>query len=321
MAAAELQQPPQRASSLQHAPSLAWDLHTSPEFLMQLPPGSPASLSRSSSLDDCASLPPSRAMSVRRFPTLDSWGSALDVAAAGAAAKPPSGAVHRCDSLTAVATQRLTNVFAPAGEAERGGAPMPPLVGRGMRKRQHSSRRTLMAALSRDNSVASSMDGMQPMGKQQRHVVDPDSAGPSPDRPRPMADMPSLPLRPLHRSGSLLGRDAAATAAAVAMAEAAAKALASAVPHDMPAPAGTPTAQQAPGFFACGGEHYGSKESRPPSPLHARMVSGLHLRRVREAASAWHGQQACGLDIVMTTYLTRLPCTLLQTCMKLRDTD
>jgi hypothetical protein len=198
---------------------------------------------------------------------------------------------------------------------------MPPLVGRGMRKRQHSSRRTLMAALSRDNSVASSMDGMQPMGKQQRHVVDPDSAGPSPDRPRPMADMPSLPLRPLHRSGSLLGRDAAATAAAVAMAEAAAKALASAVPHDMPAPAGTPTAQQAPGFFACGGEHYGSKESRPPSPLHARMVSGLHLRRVREAASAWHGQQACGLDIVMTTYLTRLPCTLLQTCMKLRDTD
>ena len=36
---------------LQHAPSLAWDLHTSPEFLMQLPPGSPDSLSRSSSLD------------------------------------------------------------------------------------------------------------------------------------------------------------------------------------------------------------------------------------------------------------------------------
>lgn len=45
------QQPVQRASSLQHAPSLAWDLHTSPEFLMQLPPGSPASLSRSSSLE------------------------------------------------------------------------------------------------------------------------------------------------------------------------------------------------------------------------------------------------------------------------------
>lgn len=36
---------------LQAAPSLAWDLHTSPEFLMQLPPGSPASPSRSSSLD------------------------------------------------------------------------------------------------------------------------------------------------------------------------------------------------------------------------------------------------------------------------------
>lgn len=51
-----LQRPLQHASSLQHAPSLAWDLHTSPEFLMQLPPGSPASLSRSSSLD--GELPP-----------------------------------------------------------------------------------------------------------------------------------------------------------------------------------------------------------------------------------------------------------------------
>lgn len=211
-------------------------------------------------------------MSVRRFPTLDSWGSALDVAAAGVNGKPPQGPVHRCDSLTAEAAQRFTNTFgSAAGEAERGGAPMPPLVGRGLRKRQHSSRRTLMAALSRDNSVASSMDGMQPMGKQQRHVADPDSAGPSPDRPRPMADMPSLPLRPLPRSGSLLGRDAAAAVTAAAMAEAAAKALASAVPPDMLAPAGTPTAQQAPSYFAC--EHYGSNEGRPPSPLHARMVS------------------------------------------------
>lgn len=226
-------------------------------------------------------------MSVRRFPTLDSWGSALDVAAAGATSKPPPGAVHRCDSLTAVAAQRFTNTFGAAGEAERGGAPMPPLVGRGLRKRQHSSRRTLMAALSRDNSVASSMDGLQPMGKQQRHVADPDSAGPSPDRPRPMADMPSLPLRPLHRSGSLLGRDASAAATAAAMAEAAAKALASAVPHDMLAPAGTPTAQHAPAFFACGGQHYGSNDGRPPSPLHARMVSGLQ-RRWEGAAAGGH---------------------------------
>lgn len=216
-------------------------------------------------------------MSVRRFPTLDSWGSALDVAAAGGASKPPTAGVPRCDSLTAVAAQRFTNAFGAAGaEAERGGVPMPPLVGRGLRKRQHSSRRTLMAALSRDNSVASSMDGMQPIGKQQRHVADPDSAGPSPDRPRPMADMPSLPLRgPLPRSGSLLGRDAAAAATAAAMAEAAAKALAAAVPPDMLPAAGTPTAQQAPSFFACGSEHYGSCEGRPPSPLHARMVSWL----------------------------------------------
>ena len=224
-------------------------------------------------------------MSVRRFPTLDSWGSALDVAAAGGAAKPPPGAVQRCDSLAAMAAQRFTHNFAAEQEtaaeggagggaaAQRPGAgPMPPLVGRGLRKRQHSSRRTLMAALSRDNSVASSMDGMQPSGKA-RHVMDPDSAGPSPDRCRPApGDQPSLPLRPLHRSSSLLGREAAAAAA---MAEAAAKALAAALPADMLSPAGTPTArQQAPPFCACGADdYYGSNEGRPPSPLHARMVS------------------------------------------------
>lgn len=309
---------------------------------MQLPPGSPDSLSRSSSLDgalpwwwgmgwgegwscwcglccllacwlvpsrlvssatvlssirswlmrppasplpslpaDCASLPSSRAVSVRRFPTLDSWGSALDAAATGAnggpgmAGKLPPG-VQRVDSLAALAAQRFTNTFvAPPPEAA-GDAPAAAAHGRSLRKRQHSSRRTLIAALSRDNSVASSLDGMQPTGKA-RHLCDADSCATSPaqDHAGSLQHMGSLGLppppplgRPLHRTGSVLGREAAAQVAA-SMAEAAARAMAAVLPADMQSPAGTPTAAAAaaqPGaFFHDGGRG-------PPSPLHARMT-------------------------------------------------
>ncbi|KAL4427957.1 hypothetical protein ABPG75_002046 [Micractinium tetrahymenae] len=298
-AAAEQGQPQQGA-----APSLAWDLHTSPEFLMQLPPGSPASLSRSSSLDDTTSLP-SRALSVRRFPTLDSWGSHLDAAGS----RPP----HRIDSLAALAAQRFTNTFgqqqqAPAASSDQGqvcaaavaqqqqgaaaaaapsGCPAPsapqPVGGRALRKRQHSSRRALMAALSRDNSVASSIDGMAPLGKA-RHIME--SGGASP------ADCDPQQPHPLHRTASMLGREAAA-----ALADATAKAftMAAAAAGLSPAPAAAaadisasatpshllirdisfgPAAQGLAAAAEAGGQ---GRMAAPPSPLHARMT-GLKLR-------------------------------------------
>lgn len=212
-------------------------------------------------------------MSVRRFPTLDSWGSALDGAGSG---KPLQ--VQRCDSLAALAAQRVTHTFGSgssdaavsSGEAPAAG-PMPPLVGRGLRKRQLSSRRTLMATLSRDNSAASSMD-LQPQGKT-RHVMEAESGGNSPDRTAPFGcALPALAMRPLHRSGSTLGREAAAAAAA--MAAEAAKAIAAA-PADMLSPAATPTAQHSPPAFFCGaaaGDCEGSCGSQPGVPLLARMT-------------------------------------------------
>ena len=167
---------------------------------------------------DSASLPSSRGLSVRRFPTLDSWGSQLD----GVSSKPPS----RMDSLAALAAQRFTNTFAPeqqAGaqqgqqqqqqevETADGGEPAaaPSAAARAQRKRQHSSRRALMQALSRDNSVASSIEGMQPLGKS-RHISD--SCTASPDAGADLAGQQRL----LMRSGSTLGREAAAAAAAMA---------------------------------------------------------------------------------------------------------
>lgn len=234
---------------------------------------------------------------MRRFPTLDSWGSHLDAACS----RPPP----RIDSLATLAAQRFTNTFgqqqdgaAGGAEGERRssaavgvpqqqpGAPTAPQpVGkRGLRKRQHSSRRTLMAALSRDNSVASSIDGMAPLGKA-RHIMESGGASPAecePEQPHP-----------LHRSASNLGREAAA-----ALAEAAARAftLAAAAGGLSPAPAAaaadisasaTPShllirdisfGAAAPGMAAAGAEATGQGHlAAPASPLHARMT-GLKLR-------------------------------------------
>lgn len=254
---------------------------------------------------DTASLP-SRGLSVRRFPTLDSWGSHLDAACS----RPPP----RMDSLATLAAQRFTNTFgqrqevAPSGEHGRGssaavlvqqqqagvasapgGAPAAsapqPVGGRALRKRQHSSRRTLMAALSRDNSVASSIDGMAPLGKT-RHIME--SGGASP------ADCEPEQPHSLRRSASNLSREAAtaladATAKAFTLAAAAAGSLS-------PAPAAaaaeisasaTPShllirdisfGPGARGVAAAAAEACAQgRLEAPPSPLHARMT-GLKLR-------------------------------------------
>lgn len=264
-----------------------------------LPPRCCAKLAETASL-------PSRGLSVRRFPTLDSWGSHLDAACS----RPPA----RVDSLAALAAQRFTNTFGQQNElavchdqqecgngsavaSQRqqlgnapalGGAPAAsapqPAGKRALRKRQHSSRRTLMAALSRDNSVASSIDGMAPVGKA-RHIME--SGGASP------ADCEPEQLQPLHRSTSNLGR-----AAAAALADAAAKAftLAAAAGELSPAPAAaaaeisasaTPShllirdicfGPTAPGMSSAAAEAAGQAGlAAPASPLHARMT-GLKLR-------------------------------------------
>lgn len=232
------------------------------------------------------SLPASRSTSVRRFPTLDSWGSALDGAGSGGvpAAGPnskPCGPV-RTDSLAALAAQHFTHVFAaPAAEPAPMAAPPVPL-GRGPRKRQHSSRRTLMATLSRDltrdNSVASSLDGLQPLMKNQHLMPEGGSCGASPDRSgwgmRAEPSVPGVPPRQLHRSGSTLGREAANAATAIALAAAAA--LAAGLPADASPPATTPTKQSFPGFAgsdcACGGSSACRQAVQRSSPLHARMT-------------------------------------------------
>ena len=210
------------ASSLLHAPCCLLCPHrcvwlVSPWHPASTPPPPPSQ--RGCHSADAGSLP-SRglSLSVRRFPTLDSWGSQqqqqqqlLD----GAASKP---GLSRLDSLAAMAAQRFTNMFGqqqqPAAVAamaavateiaeqeEQGvrGLP-PPTQQRGLRKRQHnSSRRALMSMiggaallegggaqppLSRDNSVASSIDGLQPAGKT-RHLLAPheqqQEGGGSPD--------------------------------------------------------------------------------------------------------------------------------------------
>lgn len=210
-------------------------------------------------------------MSVRRFPTLDSWGSSLEGAASAKPAPVPAG-VQRTDSLAALAAQRFTHTFATLEPAAGEGAP--PAPSRGLRKRHHSSRRTLMSALSRDNSAASSLDGMAPLGKASRHGHD-ESAGPSPDRYAAFAAdaLPRLPgVPPLHRSGSTLGREAAAAAAA--MAAEAARALAAALPADaVPAAAATPLLRAFGADCGCGTGPACSAAGVPPSsPLHARMT-------------------------------------------------
>ncbi|KAL4858673.1 Wee1-like protein kinase [Chlorella vulgaris] len=260
--------------------SLAFDLHTSPEFLMQLPPGSPQSLSRSSSLDDSASLPSSRTFSVRRFPTLDSWGSQLPAEGGACHGKPLS----RDDSLGAMAAQRYTHTFAPyeqpaAAPAVTGTTAAVPLGARGLRKRQHSSRRTLMAALSRDNSVASSIDGMQPQGKARHIMLD---SGPQ----SPCGNSGDTPLSQLHHTSSTLRREAVAAAVA-GLAEAAARALTA-------SGGGTADLKDAvvghlsPPFrfdsicSATGGDDAVPSSPvvvRPQSPLHARMTC-MKLRDV-----------------------------------------
>ena len=233
---------------------------------------------------DAASLP-SRATSVRRFPTLDSWGSQLHLEGGAACSK----SLSRGDSLAALAAQRFTNTFvepAPAapssGDGPEANAAAPlaavPVAGRGLRKRQHSSRRTLIAALSRDNSVASSMDGMQPLGKLRHIAAD---SGPS----SPCGDTGELPAglpRALHRSGSMLGREAWAAATGAGLAEAsaaAASALATAaVPRDVQA-AGAACGTLLPPFRfdnAAGSDALVSPlpaRQPPQSPqLHARMT-------------------------------------------------
>ena len=224
-------------------------------------------------------------MSVRRFPTLDSWGSALDTAASAglACAKPgqPPG-VQRVDSLAALAAQHFTHTFAAAPPAAAAAAAAaeapaagPPPAARALRKRQHSSRRTLMAALSRDNSVASSLDGMQPTTH--RRLCDPDSLPTSPGAaPGTLqhaaaaglhAGLPPLHGRAPSRNGSLLGREAAA-AAAIAMEEAA-RLMAGGTPPDALSPAGTPTAAGA----QCAATPFTGRALAPPSsPLHARLT-------------------------------------------------
>ena len=221
---------------------------------------------------DSASLPSSRGLSVRRFPTLDSWGS-LD----GASSKPSS----RMDSMAGLAAQRLTHTFAPEQQAaaqqaqQQEVAPAdgaysayaPSAAARAQRKRQHSSRRTLMQALSRDNSVASSIDGMQPLGKA-RHISD--SCTASPDAGAGAAGQQRL----LMRSGSTLGREAAAAAAA--MAAEISKATAAAGAAGEASAAATPCQRAFEGLFGEGGAAAAgaarSPFKAPNSPLHARMT-------------------------------------------------
>lgn len=243
---------------------------------------------------------PSRAVSVRRFPTLDSYGSLLD----GAASKPP----QRIDSLAALAGQRFTNTFAQpppeqeaaagaalgaqqaGSEAAGGVAARQAPTGRALRKRQHSSRRTLMAALSRENSAASSLDGLAPPLGKARHILESGGASPTDH------ELPQLQLQGMHRSGSLLGREASAAAA---LAEAAAKAFMAAAPGGAPpsdgayspmSVASTPSHHlQRRDSFGAGvrGQHPAGLPPSPlprlppSSPLHARMT-GLKLRSSTE---------------------------------------
>lgn len=197
---------------------------------------------------------------------------------AGTKAQQQPVDVQRVDSLAALAAQHYTHTFASPPPAP-GAAPAEAAVAeaaaagppRALRKRQHSSRRTLMAALSRDNSAASSLDGMQPAGKA-RHLCDPDSQPGSP-RGVPGAlqhGLPPLAGRPPSRGSSLLGREAAA-AAAYAMAEAA-RLLAGGTPPDAQSPAGTPRAAAAQCTASPFGDSCGRGLALPPSPLHARMT-------------------------------------------------
>lgn len=142
-------------------PPLSWDiLHMSPEFLMQLPPGSPRSPSKVETPQD--GIQSSRSLpSVRRFPTLDSMGSM----------QPESA--RKPDTIITMAAQKLTcRVDTMPG--------MPPTVPplslpteSGMpvrRKRQHSSRRALVSALSGEGPLASSrsIDGLMPLTSKAR---------------------------------------------------------------------------------------------------------------------------------------------------------
>lgn len=149
------------------APSLAWDLHTSPEFLVQLPP--PVSPERPLSTDPCfncsresspSGMLSSRSYgSVRQFPTLESLGAQQveDTSARVSIDRP----VERMDSLTGLAAQRFTSTFGRGTRPAGAGAPVPPLLlpsanNGHRRKRQLSSRRTLVHALREGEALASS---------------------------------------------------------------------------------------------------------------------------------------------------------------------
>eukprot|EP00887_Chlorella_sp_A99_P006047 scaffold22.g6047.t1 len=149
---------PRQPALLGKAPSLAWDLHTSPEFLMQLPPGSAspaASLSRSSSIAE-ASNQVARCLGSVRQKLLDSM--------------PSMG--QSDEALAALAAQPLSSRFDSTLST---GIPKPPGL---LRKRHHSSRRGLMGMLSRDTSCASSLD-LQPALKTRATAPRPE-AGDSP---------------------------------------------------------------------------------------------------------------------------------------------
>ncbi|GAB4813157.1 hypothetical protein N2152v2_000203 [Parachlorella kessleri] len=152
--------------------ALAWDLHTSPEFLMQLPPGSPAS--PSSNTED--SLPSRSFSSIRRFPTLDSMG-AMQLDAPCPSPAPPLKAAQRDAACAAGGAgfarmgrlssfssvpHRLTSTFSlPPAPNASGKAQQAQQQGHHARKRplsRHNSRRGLMAALSREGSLTGSID-------------------------------------------------------------------------------------------------------------------------------------------------------------------
>jgi hypothetical protein len=135
-----------------------------------------------------------------------------------------------------------------------------------------------MAALSRDNSFASSIDGLQPQGKT-RHIMAPESG------PASLDSSGELPVAPrlLRRASSMLGREAPATA--VGLAAAAAKALAAGgMPLEDAQAAVAAAAGPCPSFYiestqsTAGNGPLPEPESpllvRPTqqSPLHARMT-------------------------------------------------
>jgi hypothetical protein len=127
-----------------------------------------------------------------------------------------------------------------------------------------------MAALSRDNSVASSIDGMQPQGKARHIMLD---SGPQ----SPCGNSGDTPLSQLHHTSSTLRREAVAAAVA-GLAEAAARALTA-------SGGGTADLKDAvvghlspPFRFDSICSATGGDDAVPSSPVVVRQQSPLHAR-------------------------------------------